>query len=201
MLRLIYIVFIVLTVEILSADDLKLTLDARNHWREFLGEPTNGLQSYVSVSTYGKNWYFELGFLAQTNFSGTTWLKITNTTGSKLELWRTNGIQISSTNPDVLAAMHLPEQAAVSEISNFHPRQGRVYQWWTVGRPIRAGMQYASASFDLQRAFDISLTNDMVLQVTPLIYKVETNEVKANLVEFPPIKVKLKSNGHVQQIE
>jgi len=57
-----------------------------------------------------------------------------------------------------------------------------------------------SANFSLQSAFDVSFTNDVVLQITPLIYKVETNEVTAHLIEFLPIKMKLLSNGEVQKL-
>jgi len=57
----------------------------------------------------------------------------------------------------------------------------------------------SGAYFCLQDVFHISVTNDLVLEVTPLIYKVETNRVTAHLVEFAPIRIKLTADGKVQK--
>jgi hypothetical protein len=176
-------------------------LDTKTDFQDIWGEETNGLQPYVSPSISRDDWTVEVGFLAQADFSGHTWLKITNHISSKLELWQTNGVKVISKNPDVLTAFHLQKQTPASEILNFHPRQGRVYQWWLVGRPVDVGTRYGAADFSLQSAFDVSFTNDYVLQITPLLYKVDTNEVNATLVEFPPIKIKLMADGHVQKLE
>ncbi|MGD0207195.1 MAG: hypothetical protein ABSC89_06285 [Verrucomicrobiota bacterium] len=114
-----------------------------------------------------------------------------------------DGVELKSTNSSVLAATNLPYQTTVSNIMRgVHPSNRRGSQWLSVvGQPITAGKFYPSVTFfRLCDAFDISFTNDVVLQITPLIYKVETNEVTAHLVEFPPIKMKLLSNGEVQKL-
>lgn len=148
-------------------------------------------------------WEIDIALASQTNFPARTWLKVTNYVGSKLELWQTNGVQIISTNATILGAFHLPKQTKVSEIlsHSFSPRNQRAYQWWLVGHPANEWSSDYTANFMLESAFDISLTNDYVLQITPLIYKVETNGVTAHLVEFPPIKVKLMANGNVQKLK
>ncbi len=80
---------------------------------------------------------------------------------------------------------------------NIHPSNTRGMQWlWTEpGALSGAGIIY------LQSVFNTSFSNDVVLQVTPMLYKVETNDVTAHLVEFPPIKVRLMSNGDVRKEE
>lgn len=165
------------------------------------GSLTNGLLSSFEFIPSDRGWEIDIVLIAQTNFPPQTWLKITNRVGSKLALWQTNGTPIVSKKLDVLAAFDLPPKTAASEILNFHPRRGRVYQWWLVGRPAVQGSSEDIADFKLESAFGISPTNDYMLQISPLIYKVETNEVIAHLVEFPPIKIKLLSNGDVQKIE
>jgi hypothetical protein len=165
------------------------------------GSLTNGLLSNFEFIPSDRGWGIDIALTAQTNFPAHTWLKITNHVGSKLELWQTNGVPVVSKSPDVLAAFHLPQKTIASEILNFHPRRGRVYQWWLVGRPVFEGTSEDTADFKLESAFDISPTNDYVLQIVPLIYKVETNEIAAHLVEFAPIKVKLMANGSIQKLQ
>jgi hypothetical protein len=178
-------------------------LAAQNDYstKDVVGSETNRLLSTFEFIPSDKGWEIDMALEAQTNFSEYTWLKITNYVGSKLKLWQTNGVQVLSTNRDVLGAFHLPEQTTASEILNFHPRSGRVYQWWLVGRPVPKGTYSYLANIKLESAFDISPTNDYVLQITPLIYKVETNETTAHLIEFPPVKIKLMANGGVQRVE
>lgn len=176
------------------------------------GSQVDGLQPVVNlflshndINFYPprNGWEIDIRFTSQTNFPAHTWLKVTNYVGSKLELWQTNSVQIISTNADVLGAFHLPRQTKVSEIMrhSFISPNKRAYRWWLVGRPAYEGASDYTANFMLESAFDISLTNDYLLQITPLIYRVETNEVTARLVEFPPIRVKLMANGNVQRIE
>jgi hypothetical protein len=170
---------------------------------DFFGGPTNGLQPHLLIEKSGKNWDdwdIEIDFIAKTNFAKNTWLKITNRVGSKLQLWLTNGVELQLTNPSALAAMNLPSQTAVSNIMrNVHPSNTRGLQWWpVVQHGVVDGESYQATGFKLQSAFDISFTNDVVLQITPLIYKVETNMETAHLVEFPSVKMKLLSNGEVR---
>jgi hypothetical protein len=171
--------------------------------REVKGNATNGLQPCIDFNASSNGWDIDISMLARADFSERTWLKVTNHVGSKLELWQTNSAPVFSTNADIWAAFHLPEQTTASEIirHSFIRPDRRAYQWWRAGRPVSEGELDYTANFKLETAFDIFPTNDYVLQITPLIYKVETNEVTAHLVEFPPIKIKLMANGNVQKID
>jgi hypothetical protein len=176
-------------------------LDAGNGWQNILGQAANGLQPDIILGYSGSGWDVEISLIAKADFPARSWLAISNRVGSKLELWQTNGVQIISTNADVLAAFHLPKQTTVSEALHGVYREWRGRQWWGGRNPLNEGTSLSYTTvWSLQSYFDISPTNDYVLQITPLIYKVETNEVTAHLVEFPPIKVKLMANGNVQKL-
>lgn len=193
------IVSLIMTVNPLAAQEAH----ANGSTKYVSGSLTNGLLSSLEINPASDGWQIDILLTAQTNFPAHAWLKITNRVSSKLELWLTNGVQVLSTNFDVLDVFNLPTQTTVSNIMrhSFFPRSGRAYQWWLVGRPASKGAFNDLANFNLSPSFEISSTNDYVLQITPLIYKVETNEETAHLVEFPPIKVKLLSNGEVQKLQ
>ncbi|MGA2181173.1 MAG: hypothetical protein ABSH15_16520 [Verrucomicrobiota bacterium] len=197
-----FILFIGVIALKTSTTDAQSLLGKENNPVEILGEATNGLQPRLLIEKYGSDWSVEIDLYARTNFEKNAWLKITNRVGSKLQLWLTNGIELQLTNSSILAAMNLPSQTTVSNIMRgVHPSNKRGLQWWpVVGHGVAAGESYTAAGFSLQSDFDISFTNDVMLQITPLIYKVETNEVMAHLTEFPPIKMKLLSNGKVQKL-
>jgi hypothetical protein len=169
---------------------------------EIWGDAANGLKPGLIIQKNGTEWGVDIDYLAQTNFSGVAWLMITNRVGSKPRLWLTNGMELQSTNPSVLAAMNLPSQTTVSNIMRGVRSQWRPGQWLRGSQAgLSSGDNISATTFSLQSAFGISLTNDYVLQVTPLLYKVETNRETTRLVEFPPIKVKLLSSGDVEQIK
>lgn len=173
---------------------------------EIFGEPTNNIQPEIEIQKSGTNWSdwsIGIDFIAKANFTRNTWLKITNRVGSKLQLWLTNGMELQSTNSGVLAAMNLPAQTTVSEVMHgVHPSNTRGMQWLrTNPTGVGSGDIASATTFSLQNAFDVSFTNDVVLQISPLIYKVETNGAIAHLVEFPPIKMKLMANGNVQKLD
>lgn len=172
------------------------------YWEVRRCNPTNGLRPSVHFGRSDTGWEVFVSYVAQIDFPARAWIKTTNRVGSKLELWQTNGVRIVSTNSDVLAAFHLPKQTTVAEIisHSVYPRHMRGYQWWKTGLPVRAGSGGDTAPFTLGSAFTISMTNDYVLKMSPLLYKVDTNAVNAQLVEFPPVKLKLKSDGHVEEI-
>lgn len=178
-------------------------LGKENKPTEIFGEPTNCLQPRLLIEKYGNNWSVGIDLYARTNFGKNTWLKISNRVGSKLQFWSTNGVEIPLTNSNVLAAKNLPSQTTVSDIMRgVHPTHIRGLQWWpVVGRGVATGEFYQMAGFSLQSDCGISFTNDVVLEISPLIYKVETNGAKAHLVEFPPIKMKLMANGNVQKLD
>jgi len=169
---------------------------------EIVGSATNGLQPHLSIEKSGKDWSVGIDLHAQTNFDKNTWLKITNRIGSKLQVWLTNGVEVTSTNQSILTAMSPLAQTTVANIMvGVRPLHTRGLQWWpVVNKAVTAGDFGPTTVFELQTDFGISFTNDIILQIAPLIYKVETNEVTAHLVEFPPIKMKLLSNGEVQKL-
>lgn len=170
---------------------------------EVWGDATNGLQPDILVEKSEIDWHIDIELFARTNFGKNTWLKITNRVGSKLQLWLTNGVELTITNPSALAAMNLPAQTTVSNIMHgVRPLHTRGLRWWpVVGQGVATGEFHPMTVFSLQSDGGISLTNDVVLQITPLIYKVETNGATAHLVEFPPIKMKLMANGNVQKLD
>jgi len=163
------------------------------------GQASYGLQPLLVVEQLDANWWLRIYYEAQTNFPEYTWLKITNSVGAKLQVWLTNGTELKSRDADVLSAMVLPRESTVADIMRGTPGglSRRGMQWMATD----AGHPNAASGFRMEEAFDISITNDLILTVTPLIYKVETNRVTAHLVEFAPIKIKLTADGKVQKQE
>jgi hypothetical protein len=149
------------------------------------------------ASRSSSNWHFEIDFIARTNFASNTWLKITNRIGSRLRLWWTNGVEITSTNPSILAINQLPARMSVEALmQGVRPRSRRGTQWlWT-----KQGMPVAATTFDLHEFYNIPFTNDFEIKLAPLLYRVDTNHSTARLVEFPPIQLKLLSSGQVERV-
>jgi hypothetical protein len=169
------------------------------------GVATNGLRPVVFIDYSPEGWDLAISLLPLENFPERTWLAITNHVRSKVELWRTNGVQVLSTNADVVNAFRLPKRTAVSEVfmNSGYPRHMRGLQWLCAGAPISAG-KLAPYSTDWWRpgsVFSMSPTNDYVLKISPLIYRADTNQLTAHLVEFQCIAIKLMANGHVQKVQ
>ena len=170
--------------------------------QEVHGASTNGLEPVFWIQKSGTNladWFIEVDLVAHANFAPHTWLKVLDRTSSRLELWTTDDVQVKAT---AAATVSVPGQTTVSNIMAAVYRRYRGSQWWPGGMsPTPAGEYFHLSGFDLRSVFDIPFTNDMVLQITPMIYKVDTNQVSARLVEFPPTKLKLLANGDVQKAE
>jgi len=172
---------------------------------EIHGVGTNGLEPNLIFQKYSgpdtSNWTINVDLLAQTNFEAFTWLKIVDRSGARLRLWLTNGTELTATGPNALAS-NTPAKTAVSNILDRVYRRYRGGQWWPGGqRKTTADERFSLSAFNLRSVFDIPFTNDVVLQVVPLIYRVDTNQATAHLVEFPAIKLKLKANGDVEKLE
>lgn len=169
------------------------------------GVATNGLRPVVFIGYSPKGWDLAISLLPLENFPERTWLAITNHVRSKVELWRTNGVQVLSTNADVVNAFRLPKRTAVSEVfvNSGYPRHMRGLQWLSAGGPISAGKlaPYSTDWWRPKSAFNMSPTNDYVLKISPLIYRADTNGVTARLVEFEPMAIKLMTGGRVQGVQ
>jgi hypothetical protein len=170
--------------------------------QRIVGISTNGLQPTISIQQLGGDWTIEIDYVTQSNFAKYTWLKVTNREGAKLQLWLTNGQAILSSNASVRAAMSLPYQTTVSNVMDGVRSSRRGDQWFrtVVDGSSKAGLSYTASVFTLGEAFGTSISNDCILHITPLMYRVNSNMTTATLLEFPPIKVKLLTNGIVQSI-
>jgi hypothetical protein len=163
----------------------------------FPGQPTNGVQPVLSFYKSPGDWEFLIEFRASTGFPITTWFKTTNRVGSRLQLWLKDGAEVYSTNRDVMNAFRLPVNTTLDVLKSGVPRSARALQWLHLDSrgPHGAPIIDHSADVFLSRAFGISSTNEMVLQITPLLYRVDTNLQNAHLTEFAPIRVRLLPSG------
>jgi hypothetical protein len=171
---------------------------------ECWGKPTNGLQPHFRVGNYLRDWRVEIDFLSQGDFSDRTWLLITNQVGSQLKLATAEGIDIALKDTSARAAWSLPSMTSVSNnmlaMRRLH-RGAESHLWWrtdTIGS--FTGQEQLAYSFDLKPCFDFPPSRDLVLEIAPLIYRVADDEESARLVEFPPVKIVLSTNGSVRQL-
>ncbi|HEU5124397.1 MAG TPA: hypothetical protein VFW05_10070 [Verrucomicrobiae bacterium] len=179
-----------------------LFLEATNHQilqSSIQAAATNALSPVISFSRLSEDWTCEIDFMAQTNIPERTWMVITNRVGAELHLWSIRGEELEITDPDAAAVLRIENESTVTKLihGSFRPRNQRGMQWLhtEVGNPM------AATVFRLRRVFGISFTNDYVLQITPLLYRVETNGVDAHLVKFPTVKLKLRSDGIIEKFE
>jgi hypothetical protein len=190
------IIFILQTV---TGQTLQQEVSTDGGYQHVLCEPKQGLQPNITFDKNLSDWTIFTDYYLQTNFPRNTWIGPTNRVSAKLELWSTNGLVIPLKSADALAAFHAPAQTTVSDImNNVHPSDTRGMKWLHI---TKAGQFEGVLPFSLQSAFGISFTNDYVFQITPFIYRADTNLDKATLVEFPPVKIKLMANGNVQKTD
>lgn len=194
-----YLFIIVICLSALSAR----AADGHNRLREVVGEAVNGLKPSLLISHYDGNWFYEIDYYSQTNVSDNDWLRITNRCGAKLELWLNNGQKLEMKDKSALAAMGLPGQTSVSNIWSGveHFSRNRLWLRFPLDQKSRStvGESAASTTYSLKAAFGISFTNDVVLHLTPLLYRVDSNLQAGHLVEFPAICLRLLENGDVQK--
>jgi hypothetical protein len=176
-----------------SADEqpIQKTTLARIEW-----PGTNGLAPAIMLRNELQDWFVNIDFKPETELPRETWLKITNRVGSKLVLWDSNEVEIVPTDTNTLAVTNLPRESTVADATLGIPKRRRGLQWLR----LEPGSFDFATAFRLSEVFGITFTNDYVLQVTPLLYRTQTND-RVRLVEFPPIKLKLLSNGKVEKVE
>lgn len=169
---------------------------------DMLGDTTNDLQPILSVQQNGAQVTIAIDFLAHRDFDKYAWLKIPNHVGATLDLRRTNGEAISLKNREAITARDLPKDTTVSNImERVRPSSWAGMQWWKTGiRGTVAGETQGAATFVLNDEFNLNPTDDCVLTVAPLMYRVNTNLVTARLVEFPPIQIRISTNGVIEKI-
>jgi hypothetical protein len=75
-------------------------------------------------------------------------------------------------------------------------------QWWPAshGRII-VGESHPATVFDLQGVYGTLFHKDVILEMTPLIYQVETNGQSARLISFPVVRVRLQKDGTIKKLE
>jgi hypothetical protein len=165
------------------------------------GLETNGLQPIVQINRGTGDWYVEVDLLAHQNFSRNTWLRTTNRVGAKVRAWGTNGVEIYLRDPSALAALNLPDQTTVSDIMRGVEWSRQSSQWWRTDLTgVSAGQRYPITTFRLAPQFGIPLTNDIILSLSPLMYKVDRDANAAHLVEFPAIQLRLGADGTVTKL-
>ncbi len=163
--------------------------------RSINGSSFNGLLPIVTIDG-GPQWGMEIAFEAQTNFSKNAWMRTRIPTGCRLTAQTLSGAELAITNPAVLAAIHLPAETTVSNIWSGLPRREFIHQWLRLSLDApKPGDNGVSANFPLSRAFSLPFTNDVVLKMEPLLYRIDADLKTAHLVTFPPIQIKLMTNG------
>jgi hypothetical protein len=168
----------------------------------FWGHATNGLQPLLRIERGGSDWAVEIFYLARTNFPGNVWLRVTNRAGSKIKVLDQNGEERPLKEPSALSAWKLPVETKVSDVMRGVERPRRVLQWWkTDFTNSVAGKLHSATTFGLENLYGGPFTNDYILLLAPLLYKVDTNGETAHLVEFPSLSLKLLTNGNVIPLE
>jgi hypothetical protein len=165
---------------------------------KFFGEATNCLQPCLLLEKTGAGWAVEIDYIAKTNFSKYSWLKINNSVGAKLQAWSDVGTMLLQKNPAGLTVTDPPASTTVSNIMHsVHPSSKRGLQWlWT-----EPGTMSGATAFSLQTYYDIPQSSNVIVQLEPLLYKVNSDGVTADLIGFPPIRLKILSTGDVQKIK
>jgi len=170
---------------------------------EVLGEESNHLTSSILLEKTRDDWSVEIRFTPTTNFAQDTWLLPTSPFNAKLVLWGSNGKEFPLRDR-ARRAMELADKTTVSN------------SWRNIDLSRRgaknvlgiAGLYFQVSDFGLRSAFDFPLNQDVVLQIAPVMYRplpnqehIEFTRQIVQLVEFPPIRVKLESNGNVEQLK
>jgi hypothetical protein len=158
-------------------------------------EAAKAFQPQLYCTKYGDDWEVFLQFNPLTNYERFSWMLTANQFGGQLQVCLTNGVPCQTTNAEVLEAFSLPFFTTVSNALKGVEWRRRGAQWpWS-------NSAFQTAGFRLKSAFNLPFTNDVFFQLTPLMYKVNTNNQSAWLVSFPPLRLKLKADGNVEKLE
>jgi hypothetical protein len=167
----------------------------------------------VSCLSQDGNWDVCVYFTSTRPVSNDWWLCVTNKIGCQLHLWESDGSELHSKKSYVSAAFHLAKQATMSSLFEYlrHQRSGPMLMEHLRIDPDGVSQAY---EFQLGDLFPMQFDHEYLLQVTPMLYKARTNvlQVKsvndvvtnrtlADLVEYPPLILKLLTNGNVVSLE
>jgi hypothetical protein len=160
------------------------------------GTAVAGLQPEFVFERDPDNWHVNIDYKFVTNTSPQSWLRVTNRVTAKLRAWASNGAELPITNADAEAVLHLPQVTTVSNIlRTVYPQSRRGLQWIQTGsKPSVPGDSAYGGSFSLAGVYGCVVTNDVILELTPLAYKVEADGLTARLVDFPALTVELLPN-------
>lgn len=161
-----------------------------------VGVTTDGLLPIILTSTPVTNLEITISFTVESNIPGYHWLKITNEVGAKIRLWKTNGVEVPLKDASANAAWGLPLKTTVSNVMKGIAPERRAQLWWASAEPTPSKTYYGY-SFLLEPLFGIRLTNDVILDLRPLMYQASRSNLNVQLVEFPPIKITVKPNGDI----
>lgn len=165
---------------------------------EVLGSPSNGLIPIILSDMPDGNVRLSIDFLTQSNLVGGNWLKVANKVGARVSLWETNGIEISIKDSSAQAAWKLPSKSTVSNVMEGIPTSKRAGQWWSPSWP---GEQLTAYDFVLAPLLGAPATNDVIVDLVPLMYKTSTNSLSVQLIEFPAIYFRVKPNGDIEKLQ
>jgi len=199
--RVLFVAWAVTPVMVVSASDQHpgvTTAVAALH--EIWGQPTNGLRPVLYLQRGSGEWNLNLDFLFQTNFPRHAWLRTTNRVGALLHLWPASGTELPVRSRDALDALNLPRETTVSDVMRgVHPASWRGNQWLQTGfDESPAGEVAGLGGYSLASVFGTTITNQALLSLTPLAYRVAPDGKAARLVQFPEIRVRLLPDGNVQ---
>src|SRR5690606_4973578 len=108
----------------------------------------------------------------------------------------TNGFEVKPVNLDAVTVTNLPILTSVKDMMRSIPHRQKGLQWLhtEVGNPMFA------TSFRLKNIYKVSFTNDYILKIAPLIYRVQTNGDQLHLTEFPSSAFLLRVDGSVEKV-
>ncbi len=167
------------------------------------GNASHGIRPGVLFGMNHDDWNVEIQFTPLTNYPSGTWFVPVNYFNCTLALCGTNGSEVELRR----SARHQMQLLNITTISNLYrsvdlSRRGSYYT------PGEAGGGFQSAQFHLSSVFDVPFDRDYILEVKPVLYCLVPNQqhVKftlqlVQLLEFAPIRVKLKANGDVEQLK
>ncbi len=154
-----------------------------------------GLRPDLAITRCGSDWRFEIQFLSMTNSPYHTWLRITNHLGANLTLQSSSGTYWPRVSEEATQIAELPKSGSVSQLLSLTTELPGLLQWLSTDTGLAT-----STEFRLSDAFEGPFTNQFVIQIDPLLYKVGPDST-AHLVNFGLIKLRLDPRGTILPLD